>query len=350
MYLKILIQNSENGDIYDITGISSNIQISTEFKDQAGKLTFQTQRQNEKDKNTALIFEEGSRIQVKWKDRGIFFGYLFKRQTDEDGVVQITAYDQLRYLKNKDFYQNRGETLATTFGNICQTFNLKYQVDYDSGYKVPPKIFDDTSLYEILKYSIDSNLIGVEKQHVIYDDYGTLKLNIIDNLRSDYVLGDLSMVTNYRYEKSIDDNTYNQIKLVKEDKKNKSRGLYIVKNSDNQKRWGVLQYYKKVDENVPDGVLQSWGKNLLNTYDVVHEKLSLTALAVPGDDGIWDLRAGSGIIIKLNTSIGYINGENEANKYEMYLIEKCTHEIENENYHSLSLDIIKLNPTKDKKE
>ncbi|MEG0431058.1 MAG: hypothetical protein RR420_05540 [Anaerovoracaceae bacterium] len=346
MYLKIICQNSENGDVYDITNIVSDIQISTELYDNAGKLTFITQRQNESDDTQIAVFEEGSTIQISWKEKGIFMGYVFKRQTDRNGTVKITAYDQLRYLKNKDWYRNGGETLATTFTKLCNKFNLRSQVLSDSGYKVPPKIFDDAAIYEILKYSMDCNLVGTKKIYIIYDDYGILKLNNVENMRTDYIFGDKSMVTEYRYEKSIDENTYNMIKLVKEDKENKIRNNYITKDSDNQKRWGILQYYKKVDEHVPEGMMKQWGENLLNTYNVATEKLTLNAIATVGDDEIWNIRAGSGIIVRINTAIGHINGKNEADKYEMFLIESCTHAIQNENYHSLTLDVIKVSPTK----
>lgn len=339
MYLKVIVQNSENGDVYNITNIVSNIQISTQIYNQAGKITFLTQRQEENDYSNIAIFEEGSRIQVTWKEKGIFFGYIFKRETDKHGTIKITAYDQLRYLKNKDMHINKGETLAATFKKFCEVFNLKYKIAEDSGYIVPPKIFSDTNIYEILKYSIDANIQGVKKQYIIYDDFGTLTLNNIENLKTDYIFSDVSMITDYRYNRSIDNNTYNQIKLVRENKDEHIHYTFITKDSDNQKRWGILQYFKKVNEQAGDGIIQEWGKNLLNIYNVVEEKLNINALALNNDDDIWNVKAGTGIMIAVNTALGNIGNE-------MYLINRCTHSLKNENYHTLSLEVIKLSPTK----
>lgn len=73
--LQMLLQNSENGDVFDITSVVSDIQITTEIEGQAGKLTFFTL------KDDVLKISSGSRLQVKWGDKGIFFGYVFNTQT-----------------------------------------------------------------------------------------------------------------------------------------------------------------------------------------------------------------------------------------------------------------------------
>ena len=351
--LQMLLQNSENGDIFDITSVVSDIQITTEIEGQAGKLTFFTL------KDDVLKISSGSRLQVKWGDKGIFFGYVFNTQTDKKGNIKVTAYDQLRYLKNTDFYINKGETLAQTFEKECTKFNLQYKIEEDSGYVVQPKLFDGKSIYDILKYSVEANLRGVKKYYIIYDDYGTIKLNNIEKLRTGYVIGDYSMATDYRYSKSIDKDTYNQIFLFTESKDDSGRIIsnqQIAKDSDNQKRWGILQLAKKVNEKATQQEVTDFAKNLLSLYNRERETLSINAIAIPNDNDVWDIRAGAGIFIDISSALGDIgttkttNKEGkEVTKREMYLISRCTHALKNENLHTIRLDIIKETMTQQQK-
>ncbi|WP_110954790.1 XkdQ/YqbQ family protein [Anaerosinus massiliensis] len=343
MKLKAIIQDSETGNIFDITSIMSDITLDTELHGQAGKLTFTTLKDN------TAKFDEGSRIQIKWGDKGIFFGYVFKRKTTEKGNISVTCYDQLRYFKNKDVYINKGETLATTFKKIIGKFNLQGEVMDDSGYICAPKIHENKSLYDILKYSIEQNLIGMRTQYFIYDDFGTIRLQNVFKMQKGYVFGDKSMMTRYSYEKSIDDNTYNQIKLVYHNKDTHEYNDYVTIDSATQKKWGILQYYKSIPTESNQGLISEYGANLLKMYNVENEKLSFDAIAVPNDDGIWDLRAGCIIYLRMKTSIGNIGmpeDRQEAEKGKTYLlpcrIDKCRHVLKNENYHSLNITVSKV--------
>ena len=49
-----------------------------------------------------LDFSEGSPVRMKVDGDNVFFGFVFKQQRTKDKIITVTAYDQLRYLKNKD--------------------------------------------------------------------------------------------------------------------------------------------------------------------------------------------------------------------------------------------------------
>lgn len=78
---------------------------------------------------------------------------------------------------------------------------------------------------------------------VLYDDYGKLALKNIENMKiSGYIIYNES-AENFEYTSSIDEQTYNQIKLSYDNDDTGKREIYITKDSSNIQKWGVLQYY-----------------------------------------------------------------------------------------------------------
>ena len=51
-----------------------------------------------------LEVEEGDAVQFIYKNTKVFFGFVFAIEKSKDEFIKITAYDQLRYLKNKDTF------------------------------------------------------------------------------------------------------------------------------------------------------------------------------------------------------------------------------------------------------
>ena len=64
-------------------------------------------------------------------------------------------------------------------------------------------------------------------------------------MKSDYIIGEKSLMTNYSYNTSIDSQTYNSIKLVRPNKETGKSDVFIRKDSDTIARWGLLQLYQK---------------------------------------------------------------------------------------------------------
>lgn len=61
-------------------------------------------------KDSKLRFEEGASVRLKVNDTNLFYGFVFKKTYDKDKNIKVTAYDQLRYLKNKDTYVYKNKT------------------------------------------------------------------------------------------------------------------------------------------------------------------------------------------------------------------------------------------------
>lgn len=321
MTIEILCQDSVTGKGYDLSDVFENLTISTQMESQPGKLIVNYINQSE------VVINNGSSISVKVDGKGVFLGYVFKLKPYSNNEVQLTAYDQLRYLQNKDTYNLGSMTCDKIFEKICQDCQLKYKVTNRSSYNVPAKIFDNESYYSIIQYGLDQALINEGYRYIVRDNFGTLEHVELSSIASNLFIGDDSLLTDYEYEISIDDQTYNQIKLVREDSQTNTRKVYIVKDSNTINRWGVLQYFEKVNENMNSAQIQAQAENLLKVKNTETKTLKLTCIG--------DLRVREGVAVV----IGIKALEKYGVKYNSYyFVNACDHKFENGN-HTMTLDM-----------
>lgn len=285
MQLELYLQNSNNGTVYDITDVAEQIQVSQTLDGDAGKLTCILQ----KDPNNKLQIANGSIISFIVNKTGFFFGYVFKIGTDADQNYKITCYDQMRYLKNSDVYTTANMTSSQIFEKICNDYGLKYNVKVPSYYKPEPYVHDNKTLYTIIKRGIDLADIAENAQYFIADRFGTLTWSEFSYEKTNIQLGGGSLMTSYQYEKSIDDDTYNQIKIYRDNKDTGKRDIWIVKDGNNITKWGMLQFLKKADDDVNSGQIRQTAENYLKVKNRETETLKLEA------EGNLELIVGRGI-------------------------------------------------------
>lgn len=289
MKLELYLQNSNDGTVYNISDIAEEITITTSLDGEAGKLTCILQ----KDPNKVLQLANGSIISFIADGKGIFFGYVFTIGTDADENYKITCYDQLRYLKNNDVYVTSNMTSSQIFEKICKDKNLKYKVKVPTKYTPTAYLHDNKTLYTIIKRGMDLASVYDKKRYFIRDDFGTATWSELQEEKTDVVLGDGSLVTSYKYERSIDKDVYNQVKMYRDNEKTGKRDVWIVKDSNNIKRWGLLQFLEKADDDANASQVKETAQNYLKKYNAETETLSLEA------DGIIELVAGRGIKFQL---------------------------------------------------
>lgn len=100
---------------------------------------------------------------------------------------------------------------------------------------------DNQKLLDIICKALDLTLINSGKNYVFFDDFGSLFVRNIDDLLLDFIVGDNSLMTDYVHKLSIDSDTYNKIKLYKDNKDTGKREIYLAYDSVNMDKWGVLQ-------------------------------------------------------------------------------------------------------------
>ena len=321
MDVSMVIQDSKSGAAFDLTELLLKTTWETSMADQPGKLTFDFI-----DDGKATI-NPGSTVSFKVAGKGVFFGYVFKVGKKKDELISITAYDQMRYLKNKDTYVFSDMTAAQIFTKVCEDFKLKAKVINSSSYKIAPRVNDNKSLFEIIQHAIDETLVNTQSWFMVRDNFGVLEFINVNTLKTDVFIGDGSLLLNYSFENSIDSDSYNQIKLVKEDAETKKREAQIVFDSNKIKQWGLLQYFEKVDEKANPAQIKARAEMLLKLKNRETKQLSLSCL---GDLGVV---AGSGVVLGI-TDLG--DSSLPLNKY--FMVTSCTHSFSND-LHTMDLKV-----------
>ncbi len=290
-----------------------SITWSIERKGSPGKLEFTVI----KDKN--LYFEEGAQVSFRVNNTNVFFGFVFKKTYDKDKNIKVTAYDQLRYFKNKDTYVYKNKTATELVKIISSDFRLNVGKLEKTGFKIKSKVEDNQTLFDIVQNALDDTITNTGRMYVLYDDFGKLRLSNIASLKVPIIV-DSETAESFDYSSSIDGETYNKIKLVRENEKTKKRDVYIAQSGANMNKWGVLQYYDTVDNNVN---AKAKVNALLKLYNQKTRSLS-----VSGVIGDLRVRAGSMIVVSMNFD--------DISLKNYMLVEKATHKFEN-NHHSMDL-------------
>lgn len=321
MSILATIYDNRHGILYDVSRAIYDIDITTYINDNAGKCVFKVIRVD------GLAFWEGATISITIDGKGVFKGYIFTKSRNED-IEQITctAYDQIRYLKNKGYYVFENKTSTQIFSQICDDYQLKYSIIDSSDYVCAPRINSDKYLYEMIKIALDDTLANTKEWFIIRDNFGVLEHINIKSLDTGLVLGDKSGVTGIDYTTSIDKDVYNQIRLYRDNDKTGLRDTYIVKDSANIKEWGVLQLYQQVDEKMNIAQITQYAEGLLKLHNATDRELSFKDCI-----GDFSVCAGSFVTIRI-ADIGDLSVDKKL------LVTECTHKLRN-NEHLMDLTV-----------
>lgn len=310
--VELIIQNGS--DIYQ-PAIEGEIKWDTERKGQPGKLSFSIV-------NDGIInFQEGNPVSFKYDGVKVFYGFVFKKERDKEKIIKVTAYDQIRYLKNKDTYVYKNKTAAELLKMIAADFNLKTGTVADTVYKIASRVEDNKTLIDIIQTALEMTLQNKNKLYVLFDDFGNLTIKDIEEMKLDIII-DNETSENFKYTSSIDGQTFNKIKLSYENEKSGKREVYIAQSSANMNKWGVLQYFETIDDKVNG---KAKVDALLKLYNA--KQRSLTISNAFGDPRV---RAGSSVPVDL--SLGDIVVKN------YMIVEKVSHSFENDE-HTMNLTL-----------
>ncbi len=228
---ELLIQNGST--VYSPI-VEEGIEWETERKGSPGKLTFKILQDN------LLNFTEGNAIRFKYKENNVFYGFAFTKKRDKNPIITITAYDQLRYLKNKDTYIYKNKTADELTKMIANDFLLNIGTLEQTVYKIATRSESNKTLFDIIQTAIDTTTQNTNEMFVLYDDFGKICLKNIERMKIGLVI-DEETGENFDYSSSIDNDTYNQIKLTYDNKETGKREVYIAKDTSHINEWGILQ-------------------------------------------------------------------------------------------------------------
>lgn len=255
-----------------------------------------------------LNITEGNPVKMSVDGKNVFFGFIFDMQRDKENKIQITAYDQLRYFKNKDSYIYANKRADQLISMIAGDFALNVGSLANTGYVIPSRVEDNKTLFDIVQNALDETLRNTTRLYVLYDDFGKLTLEDSENMLLN-VLIDEETGENFTYKSSINDQTYNQVKLTYDNEETGKREVYMSKDSSNINEWGVLQHYEKLDN--PQGAAAK-ADALLKLYNAKTRHLKITK-------AFGDVRVRAGCSVVVNLNLGDVKLEN------FMLVERVKH-------------------------
>lgn len=306
----------QNGSKIFYLPVEDGMKWETERKGSPGKLTFKVPY------DKSANFQEGNAVSLKKDGKKVFFGFIFTKKRDKDRMISVTAYDQLRYFKNKDTYVYKNKRADQVVRMLAKDFRLNVGSLANTGYVIPSRVEDNKTLFDIVQTALDLTLTNRGKLYVLYDNFGKLTLKDVESMKLNLLI-DESTGENFEYSSSIDSDTYNKVKLVYENKDSGKREVYIAQSSKNMNEWGVLQYFEKINTNVG---AKAKANALLKMYNQKARTLSIKNAA--GDVRV---RAGTSLIIKMNLG--------DVNIYNYMLVEKASHAFSN-NEHTMDLTLV----------
>lgn len=312
MNVEILIEH--NGELF-IPSVQEGITWTTERKGSPGELKFKVL------KDGIINFTEGDAVRMTVDGVNIFYGFVFSKKRDKEQIIEVTAYDQLRYLKNKDTYVYENKTAGELIQMIAEDFNLRTGEIEDTQYKIPSRTEDNTALVDMIQTALDLTLQSKGEMYVMYDDVGKITLKNIANMRLD-ILIDEETSENFDYTSSIDSDTYNKIKLTYDNEDTGTREVYIAQHGENINKWGVLQHFETLKKG-ENG--QAKADALLSLYNSKTRNLSIK-------NAFGDIRVRAGSMVIMNINVGDLILMN------YMLVEKCKHEFK-ENQHLMTLTL-----------
>lgn len=310
--VELLIQHGN--DVFSPV-IEEGISWSTERKGCPGDLQFKVI------KDDILNITEGDAVRLKVNDSEVFYGFIFKKKSDKNETISITAYDQLRYLKNKDTYVYENKTAGELVQMLAADFHLQTGIIEDTGFKIASRVEENTALFDMIQTALDLTLQNKNEMFVLYDDFGKITLKNISSMQLD-ILIDEETGENFDYTSSIDGDTYNKIKLTYDNEKTGTREVYIAQHGENINQWGVLQYFETLQEG-ENG--QAKADALLSLYNKKTRNLSI-------NNAFGDVRVRAGSLLPVILNLGDVKVQN------MMLVEKCKHEFK-ENQHFMNLTL-----------
>lgn len=293
--------------------VLTGVKIEWNRDNSPGKLEF------ELNISEGLTIEEGNPVKFEVDGKIFYYGYIFSLKQSSLFTIKCTAYDQLRYLKNKDTYVYTDTKYSDLVKRICNDRVLAYGTIDDTGYVIPGRIEEEKEYYEMLKTASELTTTYTGKIFELFDNAGKIELRNIENMKiKDFVI-DKDVFSSFDYETSINENTFNRIKVDQVNHDSNSVVPNVLEDKETIAKWGVLQYYAQTTETDIDAKM----KGLLSLLNKPTRKFSVKDCL-----GFAEVRAGSLIPVMFNVYNLEIKG--------FMLVDSVTHTFK-DSYHFMDL-------------
>lgn len=247
-------------------------------------------------KDSELDFAEGSPVRLRVGGRDVFRGYVFEKSRRERDIINVTAYDSLRYFKNKDTILYRGKRYSDLLKMLISDYRLKAGDICDTGYVIEKQLEEGT-VFDILANAADITYLQTGRRYVLLDDFGRICLRNTDDMETGIVLNK-DNIGSFDYTSTIDRQVYDHISIVSDDKTEGIRNIYTL-SDDNTAVWGELRYMIKPAEELDKARIRELAQAALKKYS--RKRRYLTLHDVKGD-----ISARGGSVVKTELDLGDI--------------------------------------------
>ncbi len=320
--MQLLILEKRTGRLWDAANCTQTATWTTNRTGSPGVFKFTLYA------NGGLSFLEGDTVRFSVDDQLQFYGWVFTKRKDRWGIIEVTCYDRLRYLKATASYAFYHQQAGDIVRQIAEDMQLTTGIIAQTGYAIPSLIEQETTCLDIIGSAVQQTLLNTGRLFVFYDDGNGLALQEAADMTSSAVIGEKSLLTGYTYQTDIDEQTYNSVKLVRPNQETGRADVFIAQDSKTIARWGLLQLYQSVDGDANDAQLKSRAQASLSYYNQRMRTLQVTSLGVPG------LRAGQMVWMQVPDL-----GDIHLNQY--VLLERVTHTFTND-VHTMEFDTLSL--------
>lgn len=296
--------------------VKDGVKVEWDMVGSPGKLTFTTIKMP----GNEMGFNEGDAVCFYYGGKQIFMGYVFTKTRDRQHHIQVTCYDQIRYLKNKYTYVFENKTATQIIQALCKDFNLYTGSMDNTGYIIPAFGEENTAALDIALKALQDTLANTGNMFVLYDDFGEITLKNAANMVSTTLIME-DTAENFDYSSSIDEETYNQVVLYYKEDDNKIK-IYNASNGEKIKQWGTLRYFEEVKNKT---TAQNKANNLLKLYCRKSRTLSVK-------NAFGDVTVRGGTLIPVMLYLGDINVKN------YMLVTKVVHNFYND-YYTMDLEL-----------
>ena len=312
MNVELLIQS---GNTLFSPSVEEGIQWTTERAGSPSILKFTVV------KDGSIDFDEGDAVRFSVDGVGVFYGFVFTKKRSKNGKIEVTAYDQLRYFKNKDTYVYENKTASEVIQMIAGDFNLNLGEVEPTSFIIESRVEQNATLFDMVQNALDLELQNKKEMYCLYDDFGKLTLKNIGSMKLNLLICD-ETAEDFDYTSTIDQNTYNKIKLTYDNEETGTRDVYIAQDSGNMNQWGILQFYETLQK----------GENGQAKADALLELYNKKTRNLKVENCLGDLRCRAGSMPVVQLNLGDMTISNHL------IVEKATHTFKN-NQHLMSLNL-----------
>lgn len=241
-----------------------------------------------------ILAAEGDRVRLLREGQAVFDGFVF--QTERDGRGQrVLCYDRVKYLLYKDTKVFRNRTAGEIAGEILKERQLKTGGLAETGYVLPLLAMEGQTLLQMIRKALEETRAATGKEFVLYDNAGEMVLREAAENSAGVLLCGENQVLSYQEKSDIDGGTFNRFKIWQEDGRSGFRRVTVENDGDSQEKWGVLQYFERVDSRLNAAQVRERIAALRKSAGQVRRTLEVQGLAD------WVCRAGTTALVRLGT-------------------------------------------------